>query len=38
MPRNIMTDTEVKLTGYLSDKKYPESFRFVRHFDEEDNR
>ena len=31
MPRNIMTDAEVKLTGYLSEKKYPESFRLVRY-------
>ena len=38
MPRNIMTDAEVKLTGYLSEKKYPESFRLVRYYDEEDDR
>ena len=33
MPKNIMTDAEVKLTGYLtgylSEKKYPESFQLV---------
>ena len=33
-----MTDAEVKLTGYLSEKKYPESFRLVRYYDEEDDR
>ena len=33
-----MTDAEVKLTGYLSEKKYPESFRLVRYHDEEDDR
>ena len=33
-----MTDTEVKLTGYLSGKKYPESFWLVRYYDEEDDR
>ena len=38
MPKNIMTDAEVKLTGYLSGKKYPESFRLVRYYDEEDDR
>ena len=38
MPKNIMTDAEVKLTGYLSVKKYPESFRLVRYYDEEDDR
>ena len=32
------TDAEVKLTGYLSGKKYPESFRLVRYYDEEDDR
>ena len=38
LPKNIMTDAEVKLTGYLSEKKYPESFRLVRYYDEEDDR
>lgn len=38
MPKNIMADAEVKLTGYLSEKKYPESFRLVRYYDEEDDR
>ena len=38
MPKNIMTDAEVKLTGYLSEKKYSESFRLVRYYDEEDDR
>ena len=33
-----MTDVKVKLTGYLSEKKYPESFRLVRYYDEEDDR
>ena len=36
--KNITTDAEVKLTGYLSEKKYPESFRLVRYYDEEDDR
>lgn len=38
MPKNVLTDAEVKLTGYLSEKKYPESFRFIRYYDEEDDR
>ena len=38
MPKNIMTDAEVKLAGYLSGKKYPEPFRLVRYYDEEDGR
>ena len=33
--KNIMTDVEVKLTGYLSEKKYPKSFRLVLYYDEE---
>lgn len=38
LPKNIMTDAEVKLTGYLSEKKYPDSFRLFRYYDEEDDR
>lgn len=38
IPKNILTDAEVKLTGYLSEKKYPESFRLIRYYDEEDDR
>lgn len=30
-----MTDTEVKLTVYFSEKKYPESLRLVRYYDDE---
>ena len=37
MPKNIVTDAEVKLTGYPSEKKCPESFRLVQYYDEEDN-
>ena len=36
--KNVLTDAEVKLTGYLSEKKYPESFRLIRYYDEEDGR
>lgn len=38
MPKNVLTDAEVKLTNYLSEKKYPESFRLIRYYDEEDGR
>ncbi len=38
MPKNVLTDAEVKLTGYLSEKKYPEAFRLIRYYDEEDDR
>ena len=36
--KNVLTDTEVKLTGFLSEKKFPESFRLIRYYDEEDDR
>ena len=38
MPKNILKDADVKLTGYLSEKKYPESFRLIRFYDEEEDR
>lgn len=38
MPKNILSDAEVKLIGYTSEKKYPESFRVIRFYDEEDDR
>ena len=38
IPKNVLTDAEVKLTEYLSEKKYPESFRLIRYYDEEDDR
>ena len=38
MPKNVLTDAEVRLTGYLSEKKYPESFRLIRYYDEEEER
>ena len=37
-PKNVLTDAEVKLTGFLSEKKYPESFRLIRYYDGEDDR
>lgn len=38
MPKNILSDTEVRLTGYLSEKKYPGTFRIVKYWDEEEQR
>ncbi len=38
MPKNMLTDAEVKLTGYLSEKKYPESFRLIKYYDNEEER
>ena len=38
MPKNILKDSEVKLTIYLFEKKYPESFRLIRFYDEEEDR
>lgn len=38
MPENVLTDAEMKLTGYLSEKKYPEPFRLIRFYDEEEER
>lgn len=37
-PKYVLTDTEVKLTGYLSEKKYPGSFQLIRYYDEEGDR
>lgn len=36
--KHVLNDAEVKLTGYLSEKKYPESFRLICNYDEEDDR
>ena len=38
MPKNILSDAEVRLVGYASEKKYPETFRLVRFYDEDDKR
>lgn len=38
LPKNVLIDAEVKLTGYFSEKNYPESFRLARYYDEEDDR
>lgn len=38
MPKNIITDAEVKLAGYISDKKYPELSILVNFYYEEGDR
>lgn len=38
LPKNVLTDAEIKLTGVLSEKKYPKPFRLIRYYDEEDDR
>lgn len=30
-----MTNAKMKLTGYLSEKKYPELFRHIKYYNEE---
>ena len=37
IPKNVLTDDQVKLSSNLS-KKNSESFRLIRYYDEEDNR
>lgn len=32
----MLTDAEVRLTGYLSERKNPESFILVRYYEEEE--
>lgn len=38
MPKNVLSDCEIELTGYYSQKAYPERIRMVRYWDEEDKR
>lgn len=38
MPKNVLSDCEIELTGYYSQKAYPERSRMVRYWDEEDKR
>ena len=38
MPKNILSDAEGKQIGYTSEKKYSESFRVIRFYDEENDR
>ena len=38
MLKNILSDCEIELTGYYSQKYYPERIRMVKYWDEEDQR
>lgn len=38
LPKNVLSDCEIILTGYYSQKAYPERIRMVRYWDEEDQR
>ena len=38
LPRNILSDSTIELTGYLTHKYYPEQLRLVRYWDEERQR
>jgi len=38
MPRNVLTDSEIMLTDYITSKKYKEKLRLVRFYDEEQGR
>ena len=38
LPKNIQSDYEIELTGFYTQKSYPETIRLVRFWDEEDER
>ena len=38
LPKNILSDCEIELTGFYTPKSYPETIRLVRFWDEEDER
>ena len=38
LPKNILSDCEIELTGYYTQKSYPETIRLVRFWDEEGER
>lgn len=38
LPKNILSDCEIELTGFYTKKLYPETIRLVRFWDEEDER
>lgn len=38
LPKNILSDAEIVLTGYYPSKHYPKRLRFIRHWDEEQKR
>ena len=38
LPKNILSDCEIELIGYYSQKYYPERIRMIKYWDEEDQR
>ena len=38
MPRNVITDSEILLTDYITSRKYKEKLRLVKFYDEEQGR
>ena len=38
LPKNILSDAEIKLTEYYPHQYYPESLRLIQYWDEELNR
>lgn len=38
MPKNVMTDSEILLTDYITSKKYKEKLRLVKFYDEKEGR
>lgn len=38
MPKNVLTDARIRLTGQFSSKRYPEELRLVRYWDDEQQR
>lgn len=38
LPKNILSDCEIELTGFYTQKSYPETIRLVRFWNEEDER
>ncbi|MBQ5958934.1 MAG: IS4 family transposase [Bacteroidales bacterium] len=38
LPKNVLSDAEIELTGYYPSKNYPERMRLIRYWDEEQGR
>lgn len=38
LPKNVLSDCEIELSGFYSQKAYPERIRMVRYWDEDDRR
>ena len=38
LPKNVLSDAEIELTGYYPSKNYPERLRLIRYWDEEQGR